>query len=244
VADPNQSSDGSDISPPSQEWTILRELRTWLSVPNFTFLLILIVIGAIVVAVLWDFAVIRRLGDPGFARGLITFLITVATIGLAFVLVLQSLSAVQSPDDSFRRAREIFAGLMGVLGTIVGFYFGSAEKPVVPVEIAQIKVADKQLLTHVSGGTRPYAYSITSSDRDFRQIKKVSEDGWIIELLEQPPKPGSTITVEVTDNKEQQASRKIVFPGELKPEGTSPTPKPPETTPQPTGTQEPGKPAG
>jgi hypothetical protein len=210
-----------------------RELHAWLSVPNFTFLLILIVIGAIVVAVLGNFAVIRGLSDPGFARGLITFPIIVATIGLAFVLVLQSLSLVPATDDSFRRARQIFAGLMGVLGTIVGFYFGSVEKPIVPLEIAEIKAADKQLLTHVSGGTRPYAYSITSSNRDFKQIRKDSEDGWLIELLEQPPKPGSTITVEVTDNKGQEATRKIVFPGELKPEGRSPTPKPPETTPQP-----------
>jgi hypothetical protein len=152
-------------------------------------------------------------------------MISVATIGLAFVLVYQSFLS-QASADSFRRAREVFAGLMGVLGTIVGFYFGTVEKPATSLEIAAIKAADKQLLTHVSGGTRPYQYSITSTDKEFKEIKKVSEDGWIVELLEQPPKPGSIITVEVTDNKEQKASRKIDFPGELKPENTSPTPKP------------------
>jgi hypothetical protein len=159
-----------------------------------------------------------------FARGLITFLISVATIGLVFIIIYQSDS---STDESFR-ARVVFIGLMGVLGTIVGFYFGSADKTTTKLQIASVKAADKQLITHVAGGDHPYRYSITSTDSKFKEIKKVSEDGWIVEVLDQAPKAGATLTFEVTDNKEQKASTRIDFPAEVKPEtlaqpSTSPT---------------------
>ena len=39
----------------------------------------------------------------------------------------------------FVAPEEVFAGLMGVLGTIVGFYFGSAEKATPPLEISAIQ---------------------------------------------------------------------------------------------------------
>ena len=55
-----------------------------------------VLVGAILfligIAVLTDNAVVRRLTDPPFARGLITFIIRVARIGLAFVLVCESFS--------------------------------------------------------------------------------------------------------------------------------------------------------
>jgi PKD repeat protein len=204
----------------------LSVLQYFLSqIPSYLPLVLsVVVLGGIVVALVSDSPILRRFSDLAFARGLITFLISVATIGLAFVLVYQSFSADQAADNGFRRAREVFVGLMGVLGTIVGFYFGSAERPNAPLEIAPVQVVDKQLLTHVSGGTRPYQYVITSTDKDFKEIKKVSEDGWIVEVLEQPPKPGSTITVEVTDNKQQKESKKFNIPAT-----SPPTSNPPAT---------------
>jgi hypothetical protein len=167
-------------------------------------------------AVLTDTAVIRRLTDPPFARGLITFIITVATIGLAFVLVCESFAAGSDDkfDERFRRAREILALLMGILGTIVGFYFGSAQQSNVgPLGIAEVKAADRQLITYISGGSPPYRYSINSTDPVFKTIKdKTSQDGWIVEGFTQPFQAGSTITVSATDSKDQTVSRKVDFP--------------------------------
>ena len=179
-----------------------------------------VLVGAILfligIAVLTDNSVVRRLTDPPFARGLITFIISVATIGLAFVLVCESFSAKEDDksEERFRRAREILALLMGILGTIVGFYFGSAQQGNVGVVgIAEIKAADKQLITYVSGGTPPYRYSITSTDTVFKPVKdKTSGDGWIVETFEQPFKPGSTVSVDATDGREQTVSRRIDFP--------------------------------
>jgi hypothetical protein len=179
--------------------------------------------------VLTHTSVIHRLTDPPFARGLITFIISVATIGLAFVLVCESFAAGSDDkfDERFRRAREILALLMGILGTIVGFYFGSAQQSNVgPLGIAQIKAADRQLITYVSGGSPPYRYSISSTDPAFKTIKdKTSQDGWIVETFEQPLKLGSTVTVDATDSKDQTVSRRIDFPAST----STPTPTPPST---------------
>jgi hypothetical protein len=202
------------------------ETTSWLTIS-----LIAIFGVGLLAAIIFDAPIIGRLGDPAFTRGLITWIISMSTIGIAFVLIYQAFFAVDSSDDRFRRAREIFTGLMGVLGTIVGFYFGSAEKSGLTFEVAEIRFADKQLMTHISGGARPYRYSITSTDKNFPPIKKISEDGWIIETQEQTPKPGTTITIEATDSKDQKASRKLDIPGDTKPPTTTPTPKPQATPP-------------
>ncbi len=176
--------------------------------------LILILIFGILYAVYQNVPVLNSLSDPSFARGLITFIIAIATIGLAFIMVFQSFSG-EASDNTFRRAREVFTGLMGILGTIVGFYFGSSEKPSAPLDVATVKVADGQLITYASGGIRPYKYSITSTDKNFKQIDGSSEEGWVIATVNQAPMPGSQITVNVTDNKETKASRKIDFPAKV-----------------------------
>jgi hypothetical protein len=173
--------------------------------------------------------ILSDLKDQAYARGVITFLITIVTMVMAFLLVIQSFT-IQGEDAEkrFSRAREVFTVLMGVLGTIVGFYFGSVERPLVSLDIAEIRVTDKQLLTHISGGTKPYRYSITSSDRDFKTIKnRTSEDGWIVETLEQPLKAGTTILLDVTDSKDQKASK------EFKPETHSSKLTPAKSNPKP-----------
>lgn len=147
-----------------------------------------------------------KLTDPAIARGLITFSITVATIALAFTLVYQAFYAVESSDDRFRRGREVFTGLMGILGTVVGFYFGSAEQSTTKLEITEIKIENQTLRTHVIGGTPPFKYSILSDDKSLEIKNKPSDDGWIDEKLAKVPNEGK-ITVEVTDIKNKKATR-------------------------------------
>jgi len=190
--------------------------------------MLLIFGGGLLAAVIFEAPVIERLNDPAFTRGLITWVIVLATIGIAFVLIYQAFFSLESSDDRFRRGREIFTGLMGVLGTIVGFYFGSAEKPGTGLEVAAIRLADKQLISHISGGTRPYRYSVTSTEKDFTQIKKVSDDGWVTETLPQVPQPSSTLTIDVVDGKDQKASRKIDIPSTAKVPAPEPQPQPPK----------------
>jgi hypothetical protein len=224
-----QASPGDGGGPPKSRLESLTDSLDRLNkLVKWQYVLVGAILFLIGIAVLTDNAVVRRLTDPPFARGLITFIISVATIGLAFVLVCESFSATDDKfDERFRRAREILALLMGILGTIVGFYFGSAQQSNVgPLGIAQIKAADRQLITYVSGGSPPYRYSISSTDPAFKTIKdKTSQDGWIVETFEQPLKLGSTVTVDATDSKDQTVSRRIDFPAST----STPTPTPPST---------------
>ena len=90
--------------------------------------------------------------------------------------------------------------LIGVFGTILGFYFGTtgnAQK----IDVAEIRIIDNavpvSLMTHVTGGTPPYRYSITFSDKNFPAVSdQLSKDGWIIQELKTIPTTGS-ITVDV-----------------------------------------------
>ncbi|MFI3219624.1 MAG: hypothetical protein QX189_10960 [Methylococcales bacterium] len=139
---------------------------------------------------------------------------------LGWLLAIKAFSTTSSPeekaeaDNQYRRAREIFASLMGILGTIVGFYFGSAEKVTPLLNVADIQVIDKTVVSNVTGGTEPYRYTITPSS-DAKDVKdgklnpildKISPDGWIKELYPEKPKSG-TLTIVVTDSKNASASK-------------------------------------
>lgn len=172
--------------------------RSQLGVPSKA---ILIGIGVIILFAIWRPGIINELRDGAYARGLITLIVSLTAVGLAFLLVYQGiLSDVK--DEQFRRGREIFTGMMGVLGTIVGFYFGSADKVAPKPEIASVRVNKEktELTTHVSGGAKPYNYVITYGASP---IKGQSEDGWISWPIIAGVKTGK---LDVTDSKDQKAS--------------------------------------
>lgn len=141
--------------------------------------------------------------DPVVARGLITFLVAVVTIAIAVILTL-SVILSNSPDfkERFALGKEILTILIGVLGTIIGFYFGSAEKtPIVnvnPIDVAavgtnqnlQISVPNlsidridsssvSTLTSFVSGGKMPYRYKITFDPNLVDAVSAESLDGII-----------------------------------------------------------------
>jgi len=185
--------------------------------PNWWSIAILIIFsGTILILIAKGAPILDKISDPAFARGLITFIISLATIGLAFTMVYQAFYSQDSSDDRFRRAREIFTGLMGVLGTIVGFYFGSTGgRPAIP-QLAEVQVAGRELMTHASGGTPPYKFTLTATGKfgDGTEIKVsreiVSDDGW---LRYEFPKDVATLSADVLvkDNQNVTASKKTAY---------------------------------
>jgi hypothetical protein len=159
-----------------------------------------------------DAPIIRRLMEPGAARGLITFIITASTLALAFMLVWQAFYADSDAlDERFKRGREIFTAFTGILGTIVGFYFGQEDQGPVHLNIAAIKIdtATAQLRTHVSGGTPPYKYSITHDQNAFAPIKdQLTDDGWILHKLQNIPTKGRII-LDVADSRGRKESKDL-----------------------------------
>jgi predicted permease len=60
------------------------------------------------------------------ARVFITFMIAVATVAIAFFAMLIAMM-LREYEKRFALAKEVLTILVGILGTIVGFYFGTAK---------------------------------------------------------------------------------------------------------------------
>lgn len=74
------------------------------------------------------------MAKPGNARGLITFLFAFATIAVVIITVIATFWVkIEEVEKRGTLAKEILAILIGIMGTILGFYFGSA-KPEGPVQ--------------------------------------------------------------------------------------------------------------
>jgi hypothetical protein len=139
-------------------------------------------------AVLWfisrrlDSNTLQQLNDIATARGLITFVLAVSTVAAAMILVLAAIASEGAADDIKMRlgeGRQVLAPLIGILGTIVGFYFGqgpatagqsAAGAPqaqtlrVGPVVPSTQQVAPGGVVTitsSVAGGRPPYTFTIT-----------------------------------------------------------------------------------
>ena len=100
---------------------------------------VVVLAGIIVLSVLflilcaifgWDKGVLQNMSRTDYARGLITYLFAVVTIGTAVVLVVSALttSADDRHEKQFRRGKEILSLLLGVFGTIVGFLLRGGDK--------------------------------------------------------------------------------------------------------------------
>lgn len=224
---------------------ILPQLGVWLAAGA----IVILGLGIVVMLVAGLFvksSIVRELANVDLARGVITFIFAVGTIGIALLLTLGALLGNHT-IEAFTKAKEVLTVLIGVFGTILGFYFGTAEKSGGTVEIAEMKLTDTSLITHVAGGIQPYRYSITSDDPGISPIKnRISDDGWVVETLPKTPKPGAVLTLEVSDSKDKKGSRKLDIPGAAK---ASPTPSPqkpatPGTEPSatPTASSSPSKP--
>jgi hypothetical protein len=199
----------------TQNW-ILRTLATlW---ANIAVIIVGLLVGGFLLIMYWaithsdgsgnDF--LSRLREQEYARGLITFIISVSAIILAFVLVISSLFGPSNTnEEQYRRGREVYTGLMGVLGTIVGFYFGAAQQTTRPLQVAPLQFESSggtsRVLTFASGGTPPYRYSIQfGKDNDLAIKDKVSETGWIKEDV--PGKASNPVEVQVTDRENRQVA--------------------------------------
>lgn len=151
-------------------------------------------IGAAIFGI--DSGVLGSMARLEFARGLITYLFAVVTIGTAVVLVVSALSsgASEEIDKRFQRGKEVLSLLLGVFGTIVGFYFGSesqigarddlASSPrLTPILISPAPAqAGKELriTAAVLGGTPPYRYRLALGERTLADQQTVKEGGWIV----------------------------------------------------------------
>ncbi len=168
----------------------------------FTMLLaIVLLIGATTLG-LDKGLLLTKMGKVEFARGLITYLFAVVTIGTAVVMVVSALTSEETPQhkERFQRGKEILSLLLGVFGTIVGFYFGSevsskaqpADEAIIrmiPLRLSATSVfsgTDVTVFTYVTGGRAPYKFGVAFAKEDTRAELPVDSSGWIIRTLAAP----------------------------------------------------------
>lgn len=117
--------------------------------------------------------VISPLADTEYARGLITFLVAFAAILIAVVLTLYTVLGSNDPEQEqrFNRGKEVLTIFIGILGTIVGFYYGStppAQGNVQALNTNPVVISNEQprngetisIMSLITGGDPPYTYAI------------------------------------------------------------------------------------
>lgn len=179
---------------------------------NWVIFLAVLAFGFIFYALFQQESMFANLKDPAHARGVITFMIVIATITLAFMLVYQAFAVPNEAqaEAGFKRAREVFTGLMGVVGTIVGFYFAAGDGGSVGKIEVTAKVEAERVLMHAAGGTPPYQFTITSSPVDASLPKDLETKDGFLEIKVGTADMPRTLAVEVVDTKGKKAPVKKI----------------------------------
>jgi hypothetical protein len=182
----------------------------WLPLLHPVFLIVVLMLLSIFFLILsailgWDKGrVLLSMSKIEFARGMITYLFAVVTIGTAIVLLVYALTntaltQVASDDfeKRFQHGKEILSLLLGVFGAIVGFYFGSEiskageEKllKVAPLRITGIPAVSGKPITVstvVSGGKAPWSHAVVIGDGQADPAEHVDPSGWIVKEVTVP----------------------------------------------------------
>jgi hypothetical protein len=150
-----------------------RRQKWWENTSSFIFsvlgiITLLTLLAVLAVSLFTHNGPLEELGNLEIARGLITFLIAFTTVGIALILTISTVVAQDSPenDKRFDRGKQVLTTLIGVLGTIVGFYFAGVQgagmstpaisSMVLPNGTVGTKYNDTQLVE--SGGTPPFKW--------------------------------------------------------------------------------------
>lgn len=195
----------------------------------FSGVVIIVFVGILGHAFVSESGALARMNDIATARGAITFLFALGTITLAVMLVGSSLFTFIDSDREFKRrkerfnqGKEILSILIGILGTIVGFYFGAingsdGSTQALSVSVPQIINSNPapgetfSMVAQVQGGKPPYEYNFKfNGELGITPIENMfSTSGLIVQDFEIPAssKPGSrhNINLSITDATDRNA---------------------------------------
>ena len=192
------------VNPAMQE-VLARLLHPISLLAGFLIIAVVILIGAN----LFGFdqgGVLTNLATGGYARGLITYLFAVGTIGVIVMLMLSALLG-WSKDEDFDRAKDVLTVLIGIFGTIIGFYFGSVkadeEGGTVPLTFASAEVENDTLAAAQAFGVRaaaaygtpPYRFTLALGANAPVPADSAGADGHMASSLVAPEVPRDTTLV-------------------------------------------------
>lgn len=182
--------------------------NNWLA--KFVAALIAVLLVLIVMSTNGSSNFFEALKNPDYARGVIMFLVSMTAVLLSFIVVFFSffgeLDDAEKSEIRFRRAREIFVAMMGVLGTIIGFYFGQSDKNVPADQLAKpaIEIVDDKAVVHLANGFPPFQYVVKFSKSTESRIAETSDKEWI--TFPFPGEEKEAFTIEIEDIRGKTAS--------------------------------------
>lgn len=149
------------------------------------------IIGAtllIIIVFVFDQERLKLLSDVSAARGFITFIFTVGTISLFLVITAATVfDSTSSHKDIYQRSKTILAMLIGIFGTVLGFYFGASDDSGAignMIEVGEIEFVKQKpdlvngkfaLKTSVSGGEKPYTFVMNIYDVDGKPLENTKQ---------------------------------------------------------------------
>ncbi len=174
------------------------------------------------------------LAQPSQARGFITFLFAISTIAL-FMLVGVTTFWMEKDEVEvrFSKAKDLLTLIIGIFGTILGFYFGTANNDAnmlslanVPPNFSAVSGGTTTISATVLGGVAPVTYDLTLSDptgivnTDRMQVKdKLVVGGTIAQSVAIPADMTSTtalnfsvIVHDAKGNRAQSAGTLVIQP--------------------------------
>jgi len=160
--------------------SFLEKLASW-----FPFLpqIILGVIG--VIAIISIIAIVgggnlSTIGNDGtnVARGLITFLVAMVTVAIALILTLSAvLSNSTDYKERFALGKEVLTIFIGVLGTIIGFYFGSVKGEPPPAPNNNVSAnTNRSDNSNSSSNSNSNSTSNTNSEETARRLSAIEAE--------------------------------------------------------------------
>src|SRR5208337_103086 len=147
------------------------ELGWWPLVGRITSIVIIIVLMWFGSTLLGRGDINQGVSDVGFTRGLITLVLLLFIIAMAITLILYLINEEKDEKIKLRvdSARDILTPLLGIFGTVIGFYFGSFDKtPTTPADMATV-----QALGGVLVGDSAYFRDGTMPDADLVKLAAI-----------------------------------------------------------------------
>lgn len=185
--------------------------------------------GLVAVAILWGIfsGFLGALAREEYARGLITFLFATCTISVILIVVVSVFwMNTDEIEKRFTPAKDIITILIGVLGTIIGFYFGTADNASGVLTLGDFGAAEEYVMPGdtatitgtLVGGTAPYHYSIAfEGDAPLpKGVQNVaSDDGKVDSPIEVPVGTVAPTVLHFTLTGQDSTGRQITAPGRI-----------------------------